>query len=307
VLIRDACLTTGVRHRLLRALAAAAVVAVPAASAQPTDRAAPSLAYASDVAGSLDLSVARLGANATPRRLAASPSDEFSPSWSPDGKRIAYRVNPPRSDVGDVWVMRANCTRKRNLTHSPRVADWSPAWSPDGRSIAYFSASAGGGDVWVMRVDGSGKRRVTRDGQLSEYPSWSPDGRRLVFNSHRDGQFEIYRFDGRTSRNLTRHPARDQWPAWSPDGTLIAFMSERDGSEDVFVMRPGGGGVRNLTRTAGRDESHPSWMPDGRLSFTRHAETGPIELWAIEPDGSAAARLPTAAEPVFVFAWKPEP
>jgi hypothetical protein len=46
-------------------------------------------------------------------------------------------------------------------------------------------------------------------------------------------------------------------------------------------------------------------MPDGRLSFTRHGETGPIEVWSVDADGTNPYRLETAAEPVFVFAWKP--
>lgn len=262
------------------------------------------LAYANGNA-SLDLYV--LPANAsTPRRLTTSPRDEFSPSWSPDGRRIVYRVNPSRSDVGDIWSMRADGRGKVNLTRTPWVAEWSPAWSPDGRLIAYYSSARGQGDVWVMRPDGSGRRNVTRSGTLNEYPSWSPDARRLVFNSHRDGQFEVYsaRLDGSRQVNLSRNAAKDQWPAWSPDGKLIAFMSERDGSPDVFVMRADGSGVRNLTGTAALEESHPAWLRDGRLTFTRHGETGPIELWAIAPSGRDPVRLRVAAEPVFVYDWR---
>jgi Tol biopolymer transport system component len=80
-------------------------------------------------------------------------------------------------------------------------------------------------------------------------------------------------------------------------------MSTRGGSEDVFVMRPGGSGVRNLTRTPDLEESHPAWSPSGELTFTRHSETGPIELWRIGADGKGARRLSTSAEPVFVFDW----
>jgi len=70
------------------------------------------LAYASDPAGSLDLFVAAIG-DASPRRVAGSRRDDFSPSWSPDGRRIAYRVNPLRSDVGDIWIVRADGTGAR--------------------------------------------------------------------------------------------------------------------------------------------------------------------------------------------------
>jgi Tol biopolymer transport system component len=260
-----------------------------------------SLAFASDGGGSLDVYVLPAG-SARAGRLTADVGDEHSPSWSPDGRRLAYRVNPPRSDSGDIWVMRADGSRKRNLTRTPRVAEWSPAWSPDGSLVAYFSDV--GQDVWVMRPDGSGRRDVTRRPGLDEYPSWSPDGRRLTFNSHRDGQFEVYvtRLDGSRQRNLTRNAAHDKWPAWSPDGRWIAFASDRDGSDDVFVMRPDGSGVRNLTRTPDFDESHPAWLPDGRLTFTGHGQTGPIEVWAVRV-GDEAESLGVPVEPVFVFDW----
>ena len=109
--------------------------------------------------------------------------------------------------------------------------------------------------------------------------------------------------NGRRQRNLTRHPARDKWAAWSPDGRSIAFVSSRAGGEDVFVMRPDGTGVRNVTRTPRLKESHPSWSPSGELTFIRHGERGPIELWSIRVDGTNARRLSTPAEPVFVFDW----
>ena len=220
------------------------------------------LAYAGDRGGSLDVYVGTVD-DASSKRLTSSHNDEFSPSWSPDGRRIAYRVNARRADTSDIWVMRA---------------------------------------------DGAGRRNVTRNGGLNEYPTWSPDGRSLAFNSHRDGQFEIYSAasTGARQRNLTRNPAKDQWPSWSPDGRLIAFMSDRDGNEDVFVMLADGTGVRNLTRTSDLDESHPVWSPGGGLTFIRHGETGPVTLWILDVDDAASAvRIDTSIEPVFVFAWKP--
>jgi Tol biopolymer transport system component len=273
--------------RLVSSLTLAVVVAMAAGSGAAKEPPVV-LAFASEGAGgSLDVWVDVVGDPAPPRRLTSSPRDEFSPSWSPDGRRIAYRVNPPRGDTGEIWVMRVDGTGKRNLTRTPRTAEWSPAFSPDGTRIAYYSSASGVGDVWVMRPDGTDRRNVTRNGALNEYPTWSPAGRSLAFNSHRDGQYEVYRAGATGSRQ--RNP----------------FASDRDGNEDVFLMRADGTGVRNLTRTSGLEESHPTWLPDGRLSFTRHAETGPIELVAVEVDGGEPVRLDTPAEPVFVFAWSP--
>ena len=286
----------------MRALAisllGAILCAVGVSAADGGSRAEPRpwrLAYASESQGrrGLDIYVAVVPGG-SPRRIAGvGGRDDFAPAWSPNGKQIAYRLNPPRSDDSDIMVVAAGGGTPRNLTKSPGVADWSPAWSPDGRSIAFFSMQAGGRDIWLMRPDGTERRRLTRDGSLNEYPSWSPDGRTIAFQSTRDGEFEIYAMSsqGRRQRNLSRHPARDQWAAWSPDGRWIAFMSTRDGNDDVFVMRPDGSGVMNLTRTPELEESHPAWAPSGELTFTRHGETGPIELWSMSATGEGARRL----------------
>ena len=256
------------------------------------------------IGGSLDVYVLPSG-EAEPRRLTTTTLDEFSPSWSPGGRSVAYRVNPRRSDVGDIWVMRADGRGKRNLTRSPRVAEWSPAWSPDGRRIAYYSSL--GMDVWVMRADGSRRRNLTRRAGLDEYPSWSPDGRRLAFGSHRDGQFEIYamRADGSRQVNLTRNAA---------SGSMAGVVPRRPDDRVHVRARRKPGRVRDGARRfesaephrgPALEESHPAWCPDGRLTFTRHGETGPIEVWAVGADGRDAEKLDLAAEPVFVYAWKP--
>lgn len=94
------------------------------------------VAYSAEVgpATGLDLFVRAPGGRA--RRLTDGSVNEFSPSWAPDGRWLAYRVNPRRGDVGDIWRMRPDGGGRRNLTRSPGVADWSPAISPDGRRIA---------------------------------------------------------------------------------------------------------------------------------------------------------------------------
>jgi TolB protein len=293
----------------VRSLAIGLLCAVLCTAADGGTRAATPawrLAYATESSsGGLDVYVAVVPGGKPKRIAGVDGRDDFAPAWSPNGKEIAYRLNPPRSDESDIMVVAARGGAPRNLTRSPGVADWSPAWSPDGRSIAFFSTRGGGRDLWVMRRDGTGKRRLTRDGSLNEYPSWSPDGRTIAFQSARDGEFEIYAMtsQGGRQRNLTRHPARDQWAAWSPDGRWIAFMSRRDGSDDVFVMRPDGSGVANLTRTPNLEESHPTWAPNGELTFTRHGETGPVELWSTTATGSNARRIDTRLEPVFVYDW----
>lgn len=77
---------------------------------------------------------------------------------------------------------------------------------------------------------------------------WSPDGKMVVFNSNRDGNWEIYimNADGSEQTNLTNNPADDGFPSWSPDGKIIAFQSYRDGNGEIYIMNADGSGLKRL-------------------------------------------------------------
>src|SRR5437899_5808917 len=90
-------------------------------------------------------------------RLTTALAQEFDPSWSPDGSRIAYRHQSDDDRTCDIFTMRADGSGGRNLTRN-RVADWGPAWSPDGMRIAFNSAMGTGGFGllgFVVAPDGS--------------------------------------------------------------------------------------------------------------------------------------------------------
>lgn len=116
--------------------------------------------------------------------------------------------------------------------------------------------------------------------------------RRIVFQSKRDGNYEIYSVDGegREPRNLTMHPAHDGEPAWSPDRTRIAFDSDRSGGFDIYVMNADGTGLAQVT-TEPAPDGYPTWSPDGqRLAFTSFRD-GNSEIYVMNADGTGARRL----------------
>ena len=80
-------------------------------------------------------------------------------------------------------------------------------------------------------------RRLTNHDAWDGSPSWSPDGTQIAFESHRDGNGEIYVMDadGNNLRRLTSHSAGDRSPSWSPDGTQITFQSNRNGNGNIYV------------------------------------------------------------------------
>jgi Tol biopolymer transport system component len=198
-------------------------------------------------------------------------------SWSPDGTKIAYISGDDSAHY--LSVINADGTEKRRLreTNSPFL---DVVWSPDATKIAYSNgASINQSNVWVMNVDGSGLTRVTNHGGssgiYSRSPAWSPDSMRLVFETNRDGNDEIYMlwvrgFHGNHEDNLARlttNAAADVDPAWSPDGARIAFATNRDGDFEIYTMKwDDGGDLRRLTTSPAADID-PEWQTSGRSMF----------------------------------------
>jgi Tol biopolymer transport system component len=203
-----------------------------------------------------------------------------SPSWSPDGGKIAFESD--RDGNHEIYVMNADGSSVTRLTNN-NASDESPSWSPDGERIAFVSDRAFQDDeglnrnheIYVMNSgDGSGQTRLTNNNALDYNPSWSPDSERIAFNSNRDGNSEIYVMDGGDGSGqtrLTEESEDDYNPNWSPDGEKIAFESNRGGQRGIFVMNADDGS--NVTRLT--DGSNPAWSPDGeKITFVSSRDAG---------------------------------
>ncbi|MDI3403230.1 amidohydrolase family protein [Streptomyces cavernicola] len=137
--------------------------------------------------------------------------------------------------------------------------------SPDGRWIALDLL----GVLWVMPASGGQARRLTSDLFDIAQPDWSPDSSQLVFQSYRDGVFNLWtvRPDGSGLRQLTTGPFDHREPRWSPDGRTIVFSGDASGSYAIYTYDVGGGRVDVLADGYG-EEYEPAWSPDGnRVAF----------------------------------------
>ncbi len=166
-------------------------------------------------------------------RLTTNEANDQFADWSPDGAHIAF--SSERDGQWDIYVMDADGHNQRPLTKDP---GWEmfPAWSPDGAQIAFFACDAQcrpkRQDIYVMNADGSQVQPLTNiPSVVDEDPAWSPDGKQLVFQSDRDGNFEIYAMalDGSNQRRLTNYGGGDFWPSWgqAESGQIVTFSLEQ--------------------------------------------------------------------------------
>ena len=202
-----------------------------------------------------------------PQNLTNNRHDDRHPSWSPDGKRIAFEANRNWDNVrnSEIYVMDDDGGNEQNLTNNPG-RDFLPSWSPDGKRIVFSSAREGhfSYEIYVMDDDGGNQRRLTENLKTDLFPAWSPDGKRITFASDRKADFENFEIyvmdtDGGNQRRLTENREFDWSPVWSPDGERIAFMSERDGNREIYVMDNDGENPQNLTNNRHADHS-PAWL-----------------------------------------------
>ncbi|HEU5317968.1 MAG TPA: choice-of-anchor Q domain-containing protein, partial [Chloroflexota bacterium] len=133
--------------------------------------------------------------------------------------------------------------------------------------------------------------------------------RRLVFQSTRDGNAELYAMleDGTGLTRLTTNAKPDEQPAWSPDGTRLAFRSTRDGNPELYAMHADGSGVVRLTTEAAADQQ-PAWCGTGaaaRIAFASNRD-GNHELYVMAADGSNQTRLTVAPGDDVNPAWRPD-
>ncbi len=189
------------------------------------------------------------GSNRHP--LTKTPTGNFDPTWSPDGKRIAFDSQRDRSQ-GDVYVMNADGSHVHRITNDL----WSEsdlAWSPTGR-IALVRMKPGGGDrdIWSIKSDGTGLLNLTNDSINDDVqPDWSPDGKHIVYAGphHPSGSVggDLWTMNANgTNQQPLQHESNGysdgSFPAWSPNGQTIAFVANNGTGHPGVWKVPASGG-----------------------------------------------------------------
>ena len=221
------------------------------------------------------------------RPLTDHPEQDFIPSWSPDGTKIAFTSY--RTGSEEIWVMDSKGANLKQLTNNT-YGDWSPAFSPNGRQIAFTSDRSGLNQIWLMNVDGSNPQALTSfpvDSSIwNRDPSWSPDGSKIIFTSNRSGKDENWLMDIATGQTWKHSDGMaEHWhPSFSPDGTKILFSSNMTGDWGLWLSDLKGDKLARMVPDMQFDNNPAaSWSPDGRRIVFR---TGDANLWMMYSDGT---------------------
>jgi Tol biopolymer transport system component len=198
----------------------------------------------------------------------ATPRDYFFPRLSPEGERLAVRVNR------DIWVYGIKDQTFNRLTFEAGLHNY-PIWTPDGKRVTFTSNRLGPFNLFWKPADGSGlEERLTTSAHPQFPSSWSPDGRWLTFDeSGSDTGSDIWLLpaDGaRKPRPLLQTPFDECGATFSPNGRWLAYTSNQSGRFEVYVQPFPEVGARWQISSDGGAE--PVWARNGRELFFRNGD-----------------------------------
>lgn len=251
----------------------------------------------------------------------------YNPSWSPDGKWIAYStINMAASPgyrgapVGEIWIVDVASGARTRIAQADAVQ---PHWSPHGHRIAYWGLSGATRAIYTVPRAGGEPIPVvggvaTRPGELVWNPVWSPDGRFLYFISDRSGTMNVWRIPiDETTGNALGPPESIALPT-----TFAAHLSfSARGDRMVFASLPTRASIHRISfdplsgRVQGdpvvvtRDSRHWVWpepSPDGRLLAFHSGGTRPEDIYVSAADGSDVRQLTDDPALDRVARWSPD-
>lgn len=228
----------------------------------------------------------REAAHGEPVQLTRESSDDFNPSWSGDGRFIAY--HSLRAGNRDIYVMSANGTETRDVTGYPGH-EMGPNVSRDGRHLLFISDRSGRWEMHAIErgADGvwSAPRQVTRN--FGYRGRWTPDGTRVAYVSLLDSTLHIVDVDGSHDRLLfDGHGVglSPQSAAFGYDPAVVYFAAiDAFGRYAFYAIRTAGGSPRPVLAfdDPTRQPRRPEFDTEGRRLFFTIA-TDESDVWLME-------------------------
>ena len=243
------------------------------------------------------------GANAT--RITVNRALNINPSWSPDGRTLAYTTYS--LSAADIVLSRIFEGLPLQRPARGIGNNFLPVFSPDGTRIAFMSTRDGQAEIYVMNVDGSNLRRLTNNPADDATPTWSPSGTQIAFTSGRAGKPQIYIMNSADGSDVRRiDDVEADRPTWSPAPyNEIAYSARTGAWFDVKVYEVATGRRAVLTDGKGSNES-PAFSPTGRHIAFMSTRTGTSQIFTMNRSGKGLRQI-TREGNNQTPAWSNEP
>jgi TolB protein len=239
-----------------------------------------------------------------PQVVARSRESLLSPSWSPDGRKIAYVSF--ESGNSQVYIQDITTGSRQLVAAHKRGINGAPAWSPDGSRLAVALSYVGNPELFVINLATRAETRLTNSLSIDTEPTWSADGQSLYFTSDRSGRPQIYQMSasGGSPTRISFQGQNNANADVSYDGKQIAMVQGNGNVYRIAIMdRSLGGQVRFIS--PGPIDDSPSFAPNASMLLYAATEGRRGVLYAVSADGQVRQRLVLSDGDVREPAWGP--